>query len=449
MKRLVVLILAVLFIVLTVGVLFFLRDKKDASEVPYGYKLLLTLDGSLSLYSQDGRLKVGKNSIYVVLKPEAELRSLYFYMPPMPGMGEMREDALLKKVRKGIYEGVVNLSMAGSWQVIADIEGKIIKRDLSIPFEGEKPKEKRSEGISLDYEKLQLIGVQVEEVKRQELVLGFNAVGYVSYDLSRTYEVSFPSDVWVLDTFGRFEGEVISKGKPIMKVLSPEVEIAREELRIAREIGKQELEKAVLEKLSYFRVGEVISSPHGGVILERRVSPGSFLKAGDVAYKIADFSKIWIIGEVPQEYGSHVSKGTRVLVKPVGSSEEYIGKVDYIFPEADRSARTVRVRISLPNKNLKINQLVDLYFEKPIGEVLAVPESAVVDTGRRQVVFVEVERGYYLPKIVKLGRRTEGYYEVLEGLKEGDRIVIKGTFLLDSEARLKGIYGEGIRAHEH
>lgn len=427
------------------------HSKKAEDNLPKGYQLTLSLEEEgikLNLYTKDGSLKVGKNHVFVEIKPEKNLESLYFYMPPMPGMGEMREDALLKELRKGRYEGTVNISMAGSWQVIAQINGKLLKRDISIPFIAQQKAQTKEEGIRVSPEKLQLLGVQTEEVKKVELMESFSSVGYVSYDLSKTYEITLRFDAWVLDTFGRFEGELVSSGTPLMRIMSPETRLAQEELKLAREMGRKELEKAVLERLNYLKAGEVVSSPHSGIILERRVSSGSFLKAGDLAYKIADISRVWVIAEVPQEYARSVKRGMSVMINPIGG-ESLFGKVAYIFPEVDKETRTIKVRIDLPRKDLKINQLVEVYFERPLGEVLAVPESALVDTGKRQVVFVEKEQGLYEPRFVKVGRKAESYYEVLEGLKEGERVVVRGTFLLDSEAQLKGIYGQEVKGHEH
>ncbi len=438
-------------LVLVAMAFYLLWHSRKTEEMPKGYLLTLSLEGEgirLELYTRDGSLRVGKNHILVKLETKARLESLYFYMPPMPGMGEMREDALLREKGRGAYEGSVNISMAGSWQVMAQVDGKLLRRDISVPFHiGQKTQEQK-EGISLSPEKLQLLGVQVEEVKGLELMESFSTVGYVSYDLSKTYEITLRSDAWVLDTFVRFQGELIKPGTPLMRVMSPEAELAKAELKLAKEMGRKELERAVLERLSYLKAGELITSPYGGLVLERKVYPGGFLKAGDVAYRIADISRVWVIADVPQEYARSVRKGMRVMVKPVGG-EEVFGKVDYIFPEADREARTIKVRIDLPRKDLKINQTLEVYFEKPVGKVLAVPETAVVDTGRRQVVFVEIGPGLYKPRSVKLGRKAEGYYEVLEGLKEGERVVVKGTFLLDSEAQLKGYYGQEVKGHEH
>ncbi|WP_340695666.1 efflux RND transporter periplasmic adaptor subunit [Hydrogenobacter thermophilus] len=454
MKRFIFILIFLTALLALVGIIYYTYKGKEISSIPTGYSYLFSLKErnlDVSFYSQGGELKVGKNKLYILINPERKLTNLYFYMPPMPGMGEMREDVVLNEVKKGRYEGVVNISMAGSWQVVAEVEGNVLKKELSVPFKGSQAEGKRTEGISVDPQKLQMIGIQTVEVGRQDLMESFHAVGYISYDLSKTYDITLRSDAWVLDTFGRFEGELISKGTPLMKILSPDVEVTKEELRLAKELGRKDLEKAVLEKLSYLREGEVIRSPYSGVILERRVSPGGFLKAGDVAYKIANVSSVWVIAEIPQEDAYAVKKGMEVLISPEGIQESYTGRVDYVFPEADKMARTVKVRISLPNRNafLKINQLVDVYFEKPLGEVLAVPESAVVDTGKRQVVFVELEPGVYQPRAVRLGRRAEGYYEVLEGLKEGERVVVKGTFLLDSEAQIKGIYEEEVKTYEH
>ena len=445
------------FLIAVGGLLFYLYSRKEVEDrgvIPSGYVNILSLseDGrKVEIYTPNGKLVVGKNELLVVVKPPGNVESLYFYMPPMPGMGEMREDATLQKVKERIYRGWVNISMAGQWQLMVQTEGKIMKKNLSIPLKAESFEESKTEGITVDPQKLQLIGISTQEVKSQELMDSFNAVGYVSYDLSKIYQITLRSDSWVLDTFGRFEGELVNEGTPLMRVISPEAQIAKEELKLAKELGRKDLEEAVIEKLNYLKVGEVITSPYRGVILERKVYPGGSVKAGDTAYKIADISKVWIIAEVPQEYASLVKRGMEVLVSPVGSDKSFIGKVDYIFPEADRQARTIKVRISLPNKEakLKINQLVDVYFEKSLGTVLAVPSSAVVDTGTRQVVFVEKEKGVYEPRSIRIGRCTQDMCEVLNGLKEGERVVVKGGFLLDSEAQIKGLYGKELKSHEH
>ncbi len=442
------------FILLVSGALYYLGKRSKVEQIPSGYKHILSFSEEgmrIDLYSKVGKLDVGKNSIYVLIKPAKRLKELYFYMPPMPGMGEMREDASIKEVSPGAYSVDVSISMAGSWQIVLGLDGKVIKRDISVPFTAEGKVQAKKDKIAIDPNKLQLIGIQTDMVKKGDIVESFSTVGYVSYDLSRVHQITLRSDGWVLDTFGRFEGELIKRGTPLMRVLSPDVNIAKEELRLSKELGRKDLERAVLEKLSYLKSGDVVRSPYDGVILERGTYDGGFLKAGDIAYKIADISRVWVIAEVPQEYAGVLRKGMEVIVSPVGEEDSLIGRVDYVFPEADRMSRTVKARVSLANRDvrLKVNQMVNVYFEKDLGEVLTVPEDAVVDTGKRKVVFVEIQPGLYEPRNVRLGRKAQGYYQVLDGLKEGERVVVKGNFLLDSEAQIKGLYGEEVKAHEH
>ncbi len=282
MKRYLFPFAGLLLLIFVLGGLFYYTKRAKTGQVPPGYERTLSIaqEGiEIELYSRGKRLDVGKNSFYILIKPLKDLKELYFYMPPMPGMGEMREDASIRQVSPGLYELQLNISMAGSWQMVALIDQRVIKKDLSIPFTGEgatPAQEIRGGVISIDISKVQLIGVQTQEVKREDLMESFSTVGYVSYDLSRVYEITLRSDAWVLDTFGRFEGELIKKGAPLMRALNPDINIAREELRLSEELKREDLKRAALQKLSYLKGGDLISSPYDGVILERKVYEGGF-----------------------------------------------------------------------------------------------------------------------------------------------------------------------------
>ncbi len=424
-----------------------------------GYNEIITLkkgELKITLLSKSKEIKSGNNKIKVVLEPAQKLKEFYFYMPPMPGMDEMRDVALLEEVAPGEYEGSLKISMDGPWQIRAVLpDGSMITENVFVPLS----KGSVAEGggghgnhIMVKPGKRQLLGIIVEPVAKLELIKNFSTVGYVEYDRSRIYDVTVRADAWVEDTFGRFEGEYVRKGTPLMKLLSPEIEVAKEELELAKKKGDEELIRKAKEKLEYLQNRDIVRSPVSGVILKKSVFEGGFIKEGRSAYRIADISKVWIIAEVPLKEGMYVGKGTPVLITLEDNPNEIIeGEVDYVFPEADRMARTLKVRISVKNKDIKLkpNSLVSVEFERELGEVVAVPESAVVDTGKRQIVFVEVEEGMYMPKEIKLGRKAEGYYEVLHGLKEGDKVVVKGTFLLDSEAQIRGLYGAGGGAGHH
>jgi Cu(I)/Ag(I) efflux system membrane fusion protein len=425
------------------------------------YKEVISIEEKgvkVTILSSDGKIKSGNNKIEVRVDPPKPIKELYFYMPPMPGMDEMRDAAALEEVEPGVYRGSLKISMEGPWQIRVVFQDTMITKDVFVPLSksasaGGGPATSVHGGhIMVRKDKLQLLGVLTEPVQRRDLVKTFSTVGYVSYDLSKIYDVTVRADAWVEDTFGRFEGEYVRKGTPLMKVLSPDIQIALDELRLAEEKGDPELIKKAKEKLEYLKVEEVVRSPVSGVILEQKVYEGGYIKEGQTAYRIADISTVWIVAQIPFKQARYVRKGTLALVTPEDNPESMIeGEVDYIFPEADHMAKTIKVRIRAKNKGilLKPNALVDVLFEVPIGEVVAVPETAVVDTGKRTLVFVEMEPGMFMPVQIKLGRKAEGYYEVKEGLKEGQKVVVKGTFLLDSEAQIRGLYGQGAGGHHH
>ncbi|HID66487.1 MAG TPA: efflux RND transporter periplasmic adaptor subunit [Aquificaceae bacterium] len=411
----------------------------------------------ISLYSKSGSIKTGGNSIKVVVVPPKEIKEFYFYMPPMPGMNEMRDVAKLKKVSEGTYEGNLNISMDGPWQIRVVFEDEsMITHDVFVPIvkgrEEKPPVISHGGHLMISPEKLQLIGIITEPISKRELVKTFSTVGYVEYNREKIYDITVRADAWIEKTYGRFEGEYVRKGTPLMKILSPKIQVAIEELKQAEKLGDKELIEKTKRKLNYYKTGKIIRSPVDGVIIEKKVFEGGFVKEGFTAYRIADISEAWIIAEVPLKLANYVKKGTTALVAPEDNPEMIAeAEVDYIFPEVDKFSKTVKVRLKVKNPELtwKPFSLTEVIFEIPLGEVLAVPESAVIDTGKRTIVFVEMEKGMYMPVNVKLGRKAEGYYEVIHGLKEGDKVVVKGTFLLDAEAQIRGLYGEGGAVHHH
>ncbi len=453
-----VVVLVILAVMTVVGALIFLRGGGPT------YQEVLTLkhkNVEVTILSKDGKIKSGGNSIRVVIRPPKKLKEFYLYMPPMPGMDEMRAVARLEEREPGVYEGTINVSMDGPWQIRVVLDGMRITKDVFIPLSRTRtdetvhdhaPADSHAGHLMIPKDKLQLLGVVTEPVKRRKLVSVFSTVGYIDYDRSRIYDITVRADAWVEETFGRFEGEYVKIGTPLMRVLSPDIQVAIDELRLAEEKGDQELIRKAKEKLEYLKIKEMVRSPVDGVILEKKVFEGGYVKEGQTAYRIADISKVWIVAEIPLNLARYVGIGSKARVIPEEDPEtEIVGRVDYIFPEADPLAKTVKVRIQADNPGIKLKPgaLADVVFEVPIGEVLAVPETAVVDTGRRTIVFVEIDQGMYAPRVVKLGRKAEGYYEVKHGLKEGDRVVVRGTFLLDSEAQIRGIYGTGAGGHHH
>ncbi|RUM32594.1 MAG: efflux transporter periplasmic adaptor subunit [Aquifex sp.] len=453
MRKFWVLVFLILF--LSAAVFLYISEKGKDS-----YTKVLTFKKQgieISLYSKSGSIRTGGNFIKITVDPPKGIKEFYFYMPPMPGMNEMRDVARLKEISKGVYEGSLHISMDGPWQIRVVFEdGSMITHDVFVPIvkgREEKPPVVAHGGhLMITPEKLQLIGIITEQVSKRKLVKTFSTVGYVEYNREKIYDITVRADAWVEKTYGRFEGEYVKKGTPLMKILSPEIQIAIEELKQAEKLGDRELIEKARRKLNYYKSSAVIRSPVDGVIIEKKVFVGGFVKEGFTAYRIADISEAWIIAEVPLKLANYVRNGTTALITSEENPEKVVeAKVDYIFPEVDKFSKTVKVRLKVKNHELtwKPFSLTEVIFEIPLGEVLAVPESAVIDTGKRTIVFVEMEKGMYMPVNVKLGRKAEGYYEVIHGLKEGDKVVVKGTFLLDAEAQIRGLYGEGGTVHHH
>ena len=184
-----------------------------------------------------------------------------------------------------------------------------------------------------------------------------------------------------------------------------------------------------------------IRAPRDGVVLERNIVDGQGFKAGDVAFRIADHSMVWVLADVAEGDLDAIQSGQKVtVVTRARPGRTFMGTVTLIAPHLIKETRTARVRIELPNPDFAL--LPDMYADVEIstgsGEhVVAVPASAVIDNGTRQVVLLDLGQGRFEPREVKPGRRGDGFVEVMGGVREGDRVVVNGNFLIDAESNLQ------------
>ena len=205
-----------------------------------------------------------------------------------------------------------------------------------------------------------------------------------------------------------------------------------------------QIPEAVLAELKRTRE-PVISfdwpSPVSGVVMQKKAIEGMMMKAGDEMLRLADLSSIWVIADVPEQDVGRIAIGDPVSITVRAfPGETFAGNVAFVLPELKAETRTAQVRIELPNPGHKL--LHKMYADVTIetgaeASVLAIPESAIIDSGNRQVAIVEVGEGRYKPVSLKLGRRGGGQVEVLEGLAEGERIVTRANFLIDAESNLQ------------
>jgi len=315
----------------------------------------------------------------------------------------------------------------------------------------------------------QMIGVRSAPVGVAVLGQEIRAVGTVGYDERGFTQVTVKTSGWVREVFVNSIGRPVRKGDPLFTLYSPDLLATQDEYLLAVKTQGQlaasplaevkanavSLVGSARERLRLWDVTDAqmatlarrgkaepvltIYAPSSGTVLKREAMPGKYVEPGTTLYELADLSTVWISAAI---YESEVAAVT--LNQPASvtfaaySGESFQGTVSYVSPTLSTEARTVRVRVELPNPGLKLKPgmfgTVTLLTDET--RTLVVPKEAVLDTGLRQLVFVDRGEGAYAPYPVKLGRRSQDSVEVLEGLKEGDRVVTSANFLLDAESKL-------------
>ncbi|MFZ5540640.1 MAG: efflux RND transporter periplasmic adaptor subunit, partial [Pseudomonadota bacterium] len=185
-------------------------------------------------------------------------------------------------------------------------------------------------------------------------------------------------------------------------------------------------------------------APAAGVVLEKKAVQGMRFMPGEMLYQIADLSRVWLIADVFEQDIGRVRVGQPARVKLEAFPERrFEGRVTYVYPTVKAETRSAQVRVELPNPGGQLKPAMYAHVEIAAGggTVLAVPNSAVIDSGTRRVVLVDRGEGRFEPRAVKLGSRGDEYAAVLEGLKEGESVVVAANFLIDAESNLKAALG--------
>jgi Cu(I)/Ag(I) efflux system membrane fusion protein len=315
--------------------------------------------------------------------------------------------------------------------------------------------------VKLSPGKIQRTGVKSEPAAARVIRTVIRAPGTIQLDERRVSVIAMRSEGFVLKIADVTTGSHVVKGQPLIEVYSPAVTSAAAEYiatitskttgsdsvygRGARQrlinLDVPEAAIAEIEKSKTVPTSIQWTVPRDGIVLERSAIEGMRAQPGGVLFKIADHSVIWALIDVAERDLGEISRGQPVVVKARSfPGREFTGKLEVIYPEINRETRTARVRIELQNPDLKL--LHDMYVDAEIEvgkqePVLAVPESAVLDTGTRQTVLVDKGEGRIEPREVKIGQRGSGYIEVREGLREGEPVVTSANFLIDAESNLK------------
>ena len=320
------------------------------------------------------------------------------------------------------------------------------------------------DAIRIDPAMIQNIGVVTAPVERRKLTRTINTYGVVVPDERSISDINTRVSGWIDRLYLDYTGMEVRKGEPMAVIYSPELIAAEQEFLQAVSFASvsgntvtssNTLINSARERLRFFgmsdgeidklqSMGKVIDrvtiySPSDGVILEKDVFEGQKISEGQSLFKVADLYHIWILADVFKIDMPFLKLGSPTTVS-YSNSETYQGRVDFVYPEVDVTARSVKVRIPLNNPGLvmKVGQYVNVAIHSPISyDAIAVPSQAVINTGLRQVVAVALGGGQFEIRQVKLGAYAGGYYEVTEGLNVGDTIVTSGQFLIDSDANLK------------
>lgn len=328
----------------------------------------------------------------------------------------------------------------------------------------------------------QLIGVRTTEATHRTVERTIRTVGTLAVDETRQAQVHTKVAGWAEQVYVDFIGKPVRRGQALFTIYSPELVATQKEyllaLRAQREFAASEfpetrdsserLVTAARERLKLWDVSDAqiarleqtgeaqrtltIASPVGGILTERSVYPGQYVTPDLMAFKIADLSGVWAIGEVFEYELPYVKLGQAVTVEfPYGqSAAPRIGKVAFIYPEIDPQTRRGRVRVDFPNPGLafKPGTFVTLVVAAPVEMALVVPREAVIDTGTKQYVILAREGGFFEPREVAVGTPAGNDYPVTSGLSHGDRVVTSAQFLIDSETNLQAAM-QAMAGHGH
>jgi Cu(I)/Ag(I) efflux system membrane fusion protein/cobalt-zinc-cadmium efflux system membrane fusion protein len=328
--------------------------------------------------------------------------------------------------------------------------------------------------VQLSPERMQSIGVRMGRVERKMVGDEIRATGNVAVDETKLAYVQVRYSGYVQKVFADATYQYLRKGQPLFTIYSPDLAATEREYLVAKQNQQRvagssvpgvaesaaSLLDAAAERLKQWGVppreivrlestGQVqqelqVDSPVSGYITERNALPNLTVQPETRLYSVADLSTVWIFAEVFQNDLGRIKVGDRAtLTVDTYPGRNFEGRVNFIYPQVDMTTRTARVRLIFPNPGLKLTpgMFVNVVLHVRAGTQLVIPTSGVLQSGARQIVFVNRGDGYLEPREVELGPRAGEGFIVLKGLKEGEEIVTSANFLIDSESQLQAALG--------
>ncbi|HBG92865.1 MAG TPA: efflux RND transporter periplasmic adaptor subunit [Nitrospiraceae bacterium] len=337
--------------------------------------------------------------------------------------------------------------------------------------------------VEIHLDKQQLIGVKTVVASVKPLQKIIRTVGRIEYDERRIATVNTKFEGWIEKLHVNYTGKYVKKGEPLAEIYSPELVATQQEFLNVLKWTKQGADKdsavgkmlskdaeaiteAAKQRLRLWDISDAqikkieetgkpirtltIFSPASGYVVQKTALQGMRVMPGERLFDIADLSTVWIVSDI-YEYEVHLMKTgqTAKISLSYFPGREFSSTIDYIYPALAGDTRTAKIRFTIanPGGQLKPQMFTNVEVKINLGNKLAIPESAVIDTGIRQIVYVDKGEGYFEPREVMLGLKAEGMVEVLKGIKAGEKVASSGNFLIDSEAQLKGI--KPLGGHKH
>ncbi len=327
--------------------------------------------------------------------------------------------------------------------------------------------------VTVPEEGMRMAGIRTTPATRGMLTRTVRAVGAVQSDERRVHQVTLKSAGYIEKLFVGAAGQQVAKGDPILSIYSPDLLAAQSEFLRARAAvldlgsskmldvrrGAEDLFHASEERLELLDVPDTLlaqiertgipqkivtfTAPVSGFVTTKPVVAGMRVEPGTELYTVTDLSKVWIEADFYEYEAALLKVGQEArLTLPYDPTVRLTGRISLIYPQVDPASRTLRVRFEIDNPDfvLKPGMYANAELQVQSAEGILVPDNAVLDTGDRQLVFVETSPGTFTPRSVRVGLRGDGEALLLDGVKEGEPVVTQANFLLDSESRIRAAF---------
>jgi Cu(I)/Ag(I) efflux system membrane fusion protein len=331
--------------------------------------------------------------------------------------------------------------------------------------------------VEISSQQQRLIGVKTVKVSLKPIQKVIRTVGRIQADEQKQATINTKIEGWIEKLYVDYTGRYVKKGEPLVEIYSPELLATQQEflsiLKWAKQSGDKKKDdalslmiakdanatlEAARQRLRLWDISEnqikqieqtgkpvrtlTLYSPVSGFVTQKMAVVGMKVMPGEKLFDIADLSTIWIIADIYEYELPFVKVGQSARITlSYFPGKELSSKIDYIYPTISADTRTAKIRLTLPNPAglLKPQMFTNVEIRISLGKKLVIPESAVIDTGTSQVVYVDKGEGVFEPREVEMGLRADGAVEVLRGIKAGEKVVSSANFLIDSEAQLKGV----------